>query len=233
LATAFRLCEPLKDGDQLSDWLEAVYFNLAMVDYPYPSSFLEPLPGWPIEQFCFYLKDEIGNDEDLLRSLFTAVSVYFNYTQTKHCLNLSQDAVSSLGEKGWDYQACTEMIMPLCTNGRTDMFRPNPWNLEERIKECRTKWKVEPRPNAVVMEYGGKDIKEHSNIVFSNGGLDPWSAGGVLKTVSESVVAVVIPNGAHHLDLRAATKEDPPELVKAREIEEEYIRKWIKSYASK
>ena len=30
LATAFRLCEPLKDGDQLSDWLEAVYFNLAM-----------------------------------------------------------------------------------------------------------------------------------------------------------------------------------------------------------
>lgn len=35
-----------------------------------------------------------------------------------------------------------------------------------------------------------------SNIVFSNGALDPWSVFGVLEDVSDSVVAVLIPDGA-------------------------------------
>ena len=41
----------------------------------------------------------------------------------------------------------------------------------------------------------GKSIESTSNIFFSNGLLDPWSAGGVLTNVSESLEAFVIPNG--------------------------------------
>ena len=61
---------------------------------------------------------------------------------------------------------------------------------------------------------------------FSNGDLDPWSGGGVLQSISDTLVAVVIPDGAHHLDLRAATPEDPPDVTEARILEESYIRKW-------
>ena len=45
--------------------------------------------------------------------------------------------------------------------------------------------------------------------MFSNGLLDPWSSGGVLKNISDSLVAVIIPEGAHHLDVSAASLSEP------------------------
>ena len=33
--------------------------------------------------------------------------------------------------------------------------------------------------------YGGKNISSSSQIVFSNGLLDPWSTGGVTKSISD------------------------------------------------
>ena len=49
--------------------------------------------------------------------------------------------------------------------------------------------------------------------------------------MSKSVVAIVIDEGAHHLDLRSANPADPPSVIKAREIETSTIRNWLKEYA--
>lgn len=77
--------------------------------------------------------------------------------------------------------------------------------------------------------YGGLRIEAATNIVFSNGLMDPWSSGGVLSNVSETVIAVVIPDGAHHLDLMFDHPADPPSARVARAAEESQIRAWIKS----
>lgn len=62
---------------------------------------------------------------------------------------------------------------------------------------------------------------------YSNGGLDPWSAGGVTQNISDSLVAIMIPDGAHHLDLRSRNPCDPKSVKQARVLEVHYMKQWI------
>ena len=71
-------------------------------------------------------------------------------------------------------------------------------------------------------------VFHYFTISHSNGGLDPWSAGGVTYNISDTLIALIIPNGAHHLDLRAATADDPQDVKTVRAIEMNLIASWIK-----
>lgn len=57
-----------------TDYLEDVYGNLAMVNYPYETRFLAPLPPNPVIQFCSYLNRTL--DEKTLID----VSKFLNFT---------------------------------------------------------------------------------------------------------------------------------------------------------
>jgi len=226
----FKLCHPLQtaaDTAKLVSWLSAVWTNLAMVDYPYPASFLEPLPAWPIKAVCSHLANPEKSGLQLLMAISDAVNVYVNYTGTATCYNTERQAEKSLGDKGWDFQACTEQVMPLCSSGANSIFPNWPWNLDAYAKGCYAQWGITTRPYWVENEYGGKNLKAASNIVFSNGNLDPWSGLGVLKKPSPSIVTVMIDQGAHHLDLRKSNPLDPPSVKAAREIEKTNIKLWI------
>lgn len=52
LSEALHLCTPLtksQDVQRLKDWISETWVNVAMVDYPYESNFLQPLPAWPVK----------------------------------------------------------------------------------------------------------------------------------------------------------------------------------------
>ncbi|XP_022084532.1 lysosomal Pro-X carboxypeptidase-like [Acanthaster planci] len=230
LRTSLRLCSPVEtkyDVAAIKGWLSETWFNLAMVDYPYNASFLEPLPAFPIEVVCSHIKTNNASGVPLLMELGAAVNVYYNHTGSTKCFNTSQTATGSLGDLGWGFQACTEMVLPSCSDGKHDMFEPSPWVYKEYVKSCQEEWNVTPRPDWPIIQYWGKNISAASNIVFSNGLLDPWSGGGVLKSISDSLVAVIIPDGAHHLDLRSKNTDDPPSVTAARNTEKANIKKWI------
>ncbi|KAH0625232.1 hypothetical protein JD844_033542 [Phrynosoma platyrhinos] len=233
LSCTFRLCTPLKKGTDAAvfkGWLSETWINLAMVDYPYKADFLQPLPAWPIQAVCKYLKNPKLPDKLLLQNIFQAVNLYYNYTGHASCLNLTQTATKSLGTKGWYYQACTEMVMPMCSDGVNDMFEPQKWDFHKYSEECFKIWGVRPRPSWILTSYGGKNISAHSNIIFSNGGLDPWSAGGVTKNITDTLVAILIPEGAHHLDLRSNSPFDPVSVLQARLLEVHYMRLWLQQH---
>ncbi|KAH9700254.1 prolylcarboxypeptidase-like protein [Citrus sinensis] len=136
---------------------------------------------------------------------------------------------------GWRWQRCSEMVIPIGTVNTT-MFQPTPFNLSSFIDRCESLYGVSPRPHWVTTYYGGYDIKLilqrfASNIIFSNGLRDPYSSGGVLENISDSVVAIATINGSHCLDiLRANQSSDPDWLVTQRETEIEIIEGWISKY---
>lgn len=57
--------------------------------------------------------------------------------------------------------------------------------------------------------------------------MDPWSGGGVLRAANDKIIIIIIPDTAHHLDLRKSHPNDPPSVITAREREKEAIHKWI------
>lgn len=53
-----------------------------------------------------------------------------------------------------------------------------------------------------------------------------------MRNISDSVKAVLIPEGAHHLDLRAQNPADPPSVRGARRVHRQAIRRWVKQHWS-
>ena len=103
--------------------------------------------------------------------------------------------------------------------------------------------------------YGGRlgmrNGRSLSNVVFTNGAMDPWISAGVVVedydddrsffdpngimvrnvTMDGSVVSIVLDKGAHHLDLMFVDKDhDPPCAKGARDIEKEHIRRWVEEW---
>lgn len=231
LSRKFRLCRDLNSTTELSNWLDSAYSYLAMVDYPYPSDFMMPLPANPIKEVCRKI-DSYPGGTDLLDRIFAGISIYYNYTGTVNCFDLEDDPH---GLSGWNWQACTEMVMPMSRSQENSMFPAYNFSYAAYQDECIQNYGVRPRPRWVTTEFGGHDIKTAlkkfgSNIIFSNGLLDPWSGGSVLQNISESIIALVTELGAHHIDLRASTNEDPDWLIEQRKSEISLIGGWIYDY---
>ena len=82
------------------------------------------------------------------------------------CVECFISTATSLLRTMQHLQACTEMIMPMCSDGVHDMFPVNPWNITAYGEMCLANYGVKIQPYTIEAQYGGKDISEHSNIIF-------------------------------------------------------------------
>jgi len=76
LTNKFNLCFPLTNVNDLINWAENALTSLAMIDYPYPTNFLEPVPGWPVKVSCQQMTQSMNKNHDLLSSFAVALGVY-------------------------------------------------------------------------------------------------------------------------------------------------------------
>lgn len=135
----------------------------------------------------------------------------------------------NLGDGGaWEVLTCNQIPMP-DESGDKSMFIPKSFNYLDYTMNCQHDYGLTPDYHWALREFGGynvtRDLNHYSNIVFSNGSLDPWRAGGIQGdqwfNINLNLPYYVIKGGAHHLDLRLPTKADigtDVEWVRAAEI---------------
>lgn len=150
LSTTFNTCTPITkadDIDNLYNHLMNGFSYMAMTNYPYTTSFLTPMPPWPVNVSCGYFKDfdiPVGNassnvtqanglndtEKQVFTALLKAANVYFNNDSSNpNCTNITDtDATGNLDGYGWNVLACNQLAMPT-TNGPHSMFINNsPFN---------------------------------------------------------------------------------------------------------
>jgi hypothetical protein len=202
-------------------------------DYPYAAEFIAPMPAWPVNVTCSFWSNTTMDDLARVHASRLTVDLFYNFTgQAGSCHNLTDEqGLATLGAGNqWPYQSCAEMVMPIGQYGPpNDLFYPAPWNYTETVASCQQQFGITPQRTWIATQFGGgpADWSDATNIVFSNGNLDPWSGGGVVRNISDTVVAIPVVGGAHHLDLRASDPRDPPGVIWARQQEVQWIKNFL------
>ncbi|VDP78814.1 unnamed protein product [Echinostoma caproni] len=202
LSEELRLCESMKtkeDYEWMLKWSRNAFVMMTMMDYPTEASFMGDLPAYPVNVSC----QAALAAKDPISGIRDAVGVFYNSSQQ---MNLHDDSPPT----------------------KFDMFPALPLTKEQVTDYCQRRWKVMPAFQQLATYFGPDVWKYTSNIIFSNGNLDPWADGGIGMDRSDSVVALRIHGGAHHLDLRLSDPNDPPSVREIREAERRLIKRWIK-----
>ncbi|KAF5399758.1 Lysosomal Pro X carboxypeptidase [Paragonimus heterotremus] len=236
LSQQLRLCKPMEttaDFMWMLKWSRNAFVMMAMMDYPYTTSFMADLPAYPVNVSC----EKALAASDPIDALRDAIAVMYNSSKKLECFDYKTDYVEcaditgcGLGDSSlaWDFQSCTEMNLYDPSNATSeDMFPSLPLTKEDLTNYCKSRWGVTPAFRQLANYYGPNIWKYTSNIFFANGDLDPWRAGGVLESLSPTVVAMTIHGGAHHLDLRMPDPNDPPSAREVRQAELTNILSWI------
>jgi lysosomal Pro-X carboxypeptidase len=120
-----------------------------------------------VQVFCQHLTNASLMGKPLLSALYRAVSVYTNYTGKTSCTSIKSAQSGLDADQGWDYQACTEMVMPVCFDGVNDMFEPTEWNINAYNNTCFKKYSISSQPYQICKEYGcSAHFPGASNIIF-------------------------------------------------------------------
>uniref|UniRef100_A0A0D6QWP3 Serine carboxypeptidase S28 family protein n=1 Tax=Araucaria cunninghamii TaxID=56994 RepID=A0A0D6QWP3_ARACU len=218
LRKTFNTCQVFTNTTDLIDRLLYNYEEAAQYDYELVKAICEGIDGLP-------------QGTDILTRISAGAAFYNNYNgNAKKCLDLKIDI-----NQGFEWQRCTQMVMPFSYTPNTTMFPLDIFDMESYAEYCWRTYGVRPRANWITTEFGGHNIKRvlkrfGSNIIFSNGLRDPYSGAGVLESVSESIVALVAAEGVHCQDLRAPNSNDPQSVKEMRLKEIGIIRKWISKY---
>jgi hypothetical protein len=148
----------------------------------------------------------------------------------------SGDDPTALDAFLWDWQYCSEMLMPFGKDGVNDFYWNEPWDLDATIETCKNNWAgLAPRVGWAPAHYGSRGaLRSATRITFPSGALDPWRPGSPLEVPPQASAhspplldAFTLPSGAHHIDTFFSDPADPPDVTAGRRRILDLLAQWL------
>ena len=124
------------DVINFKNYLNNLWTNVAMMDYPYSTSFLMPLPGNPVQAVCQAIKIKLDNttltneNKTIIEAIEAGVNVYNNFTGKAKCLNMDdEDQIGNFTQEGGMsgfFECTTVAIYPVQLNEKFDANSSQP-----------------------------------------------------------------------------------------------------------
>lgn len=155
----FNLCTPLKvysDIAYLIDYMEVAYSYMAMINYPYPTSFLKNVTAWPANSSCIPLDivSPQSTDADLFTAVRKSIEYYYSFGKTQ-CNEIYGDSSSDEDMSGWDILACGDQAMPMDQDGVKDMFYAAKFDYDQYDNDCMSSYGIKPDYDFTLNHFGG------------------------------------------------------------------------------
>lgn len=139
---------------------------------------------------------------------------------------------SGTSGESWDFQTCTLLVEAIGL-GEDSMFRPiRSWSLDWLKQHCAQRFHgVVPQPFQLVQDwkFDSDDslANSTSRILFTNGCNDGWSVSAISNNISDSILVLNFPNGAHHSDLRGRYNDSTPEILEGFQQIQFILGSWL------
>lgn len=222
VAQGLHLCSSAALKPRQSSMFVYALEGLPQMDYPYQ---IGAMPASPVKRVCeIALSRSVANSGHALQAAAAVTDMFFGY-DGRHCVEspgvggLGNTPGDGPGPDSWGYQSCTETLHSFSARG----FRSYNFSFEGSVALCAQLFNhtVKPETDKLAVEFGGYGLAEGTagvrNLIWSHGTLDPWHGWfRNIKPPRAGVHHFLMEGAAHHLDLRAPNKADPPAVTMAR-----------------
>lgn len=145
-------------------------------------------------------------------------------------LRVTELQVSSVGDRQWLYQTCTEFgyyvtcEVPGCPFSQLPAL-PSELELCEQVFGLSTSSVAQAV--AQTNSYYGGQTPGATQVLFINGDTDPWHVLSVTQPLGSSEPALLIPSASHCLDMAPERPSDSPSLRLARQKVSQQLQTWL------
>jgi lysosomal Pro-X carboxypeptidase len=222
-------------SQELMQVIETSFADANMIGN-YPPSKMSWFP-----QLCHVFQDESKDSLGKVKEFWKHLEVQDNSTDCfnmkfqlsegdKATISCSDWSGCGPGRDGlvWDFQCCTSLVPEMGFSERS-MFPHRKWTYEWLTQHCMDRFGVVGDPLGMVKQWHFDDLvgRNASRILFVNGGNDLWSPGSYVEDLSDSLLAIDMPNGAHHSEVYAL-KDDTKDVKRAQKDIAKILGRWLK-----